>query len=122
MIYDISQINIICLVRIRVVDHEPSPLSHLAQVTEGVVEVLDGCDVRLRLQVEGELEARLVAEDAGEDGDVASLIEHLQLLALLLRLEVRGVGGWHKKGENFFIFAGIPSHQLSNLLTKWSAA
>ena len=114
MIYDISQINIICLVRIRVVDHEPSPLSHLAQVTEGVVEVLDGCDVRLRLQAEGELEARLVAEDAGEDGDVASLIEHLQLLALLLRLEVRK--------KYFFIFAGIHSHQLSNLLTKWCAA
>ena len=73
-------------------------------MTEGVVEVLDGCDVRLRLQVEGELEARLVAENAGEDGDVASFIEHLQLLALLLRLEVRGVGGWHKREKKVFLY------------------
>ena len=46
----------------------------------GVVEVLDGRDVGVRLQVEGELEARLVSEDAGQDGDVASLIEDLQLV------------------------------------------
>ena len=44
----------------------------------GVVEVLHCRDVRLRLQVEGELEARLVAEDAGEDGDVAPLVEDLK--------------------------------------------
>ena len=44
----------------------------------GVVEVLHRRDVRLWLQVEGELEARLVAEYAGEDGDVAPLIEDLQ--------------------------------------------
>ena len=69
-----------CLVRISVVDHQPSPLSHLTEVSVGVVEVLDGRDVGVRLQVEGELEARLVSEDAGQDGDVASLIEDLQLV------------------------------------------
>ena len=46
----------------------------------GVVEVLDGRDVGVRLQVERELKSGLVAEDAGQDGDVASLIEDLQLV------------------------------------------
>ena len=71
-----------CLVRISVVDHQPRPLSHLTEVPVGVVEVLDGRDVGLRLQVERELEPRLVSEDAGEDGDVTPLIEDLQLTRL----------------------------------------
>ena len=49
-------------------------------MSEGVVEVLDGRDVGLRLQGEGELKPRLVSEDAGQDGDVAPLVEDLQLI------------------------------------------
>ena len=68
------------LVRVCVIDHQPGPLGHLSEVSEGVVEVLDGRDVGVGLQVEGELKARLVSEDAGEDGDVAPLVEDLQLI------------------------------------------
>ena len=71
-----------CLVRISVVDHQTGPLSHLAEVSVGVVEVLDGRDVGVGLQVERELKPRLVAEDVGQDGDVTSLIEDLQLIRL----------------------------------------
>ena len=44
---------------------------------EGVVEVLDGGDVCLCRQVEGELEAGLEAVEAGQDRQVVSLVEHL---------------------------------------------
>ena len=69
-------------VRVSIIDHQPCPLGHLSQVSEGVVEVLDGGDVGVRLEGEGELEARLVAEDAGQDGDVATLIEHLTVIII----------------------------------------
>ena len=44
---------------------------------EGVVEVLDGGDVCLGRQVEGELEAGLGAVQTREDRQVVSLVEHL---------------------------------------------
>ena len=43
------------LVWISVIDHQPCPLRHLPKVSVGVVEVLDGCDVGVRAEVEGVL-------------------------------------------------------------------
>ena len=70
------------LVGISVVDHETSPLRHLTQVSPGVVEVLHRGQVSLCSQSEGELETRLISEDAGQDGDVSSLIEHLRTITI----------------------------------------
>ena len=70
------------LVGISVVDHETSPLRHLTQVSPGVVEVLHRGQVSLGSQSEGELETWLISEDAGQDGDVSSLIEHLLTITI----------------------------------------
>ena len=66
----------VCSVRVGVIHHEPGPLRHLAEVAVRVVEVLHGGQVGLGAQHDRELEAGLVAEDAGEDGDVAGLVKH----------------------------------------------
>ena len=65
-----------CSVRVGVINHEPCPLRHLAEVAVRVVEILHGGQVGLGAQHHRELEAGLVAEDAGQDGDVAGLVEH----------------------------------------------
>ena len=71
-----------CSVRVGVINHEPSPLRHLTEVAVRVVEILHGGEVGLGAQHHRELEAGLVAEDAGQDGDVATLIEHLTVIII----------------------------------------
>ena len=75
-----------CLVRVSIIDHQTSPLSHLSEVPVGVVEVLDGGYVGLRVEGEGELEARLVAKYAGQDGDVATLVENLSMINIFMMM------------------------------------
>ena len=70
------------LVRISVIEHESCPLGHLSQVSEGVVEILDSSQVSVWGEVEGELKTRLVTKDAGQDGNVASLIKDPLPLAI----------------------------------------
>ena len=60
-----------------IVDHEPCPLGHLPEMPVRVVEVFDGGDVGLGAEAERLLQSRLVTVDAGQDGDVVLLVEHL---------------------------------------------
>ena len=63
------------LVRRIVINHETGPLGHLADVTIGVVEILDRCDVGIRVHVERVLKPRLVTEDAWWNANVIGFVE-----------------------------------------------
>ena len=77
-------IKYIVLVWISVIDHEPSPLGHLTQVSVGVVEILHSSDVGLRGQIKGKLKSRLVAVQARQDSDVILLVENIVCGAIFL--------------------------------------
>merc|ERR1712072_117307 len=58
-------------------NEKPCPLCHLSQVAVGVVEVLDRSNVCVWVQLEWELQARLVAKNTWWNSDVVGFVENL---------------------------------------------